>query len=414
MISTTTMAERTRQMDASAIREILKVVSRPGMISLAGGIPAPESFPMEILKQLTAEVLDRYGSRAFQYDPTEGFPPLQETLSEYLSRYCGISASPDEILVGSGSQGVLDALGKVVIGRGDMIAVEAPTYLGAIQAFNPYGPEYISLDTDDDGLLPASLDRVLSRFPVKMVYLVPTFQNPSGRTISLSRRIEIAEIIQKHHTLLVEDDPYGLLRYHGEHLPPIKSLAPENTVYIGTMSKVMAPGLRVGFCLAPETIRHWLVIAKQGVDLHTGTFSQAVAAAYLSGGHLERHLPKIIDLYKPKLSALLTALEIHLPADFRWSKPEGGMFVWVEGSPGLDTQSLYWKAVENNVAFVPGEFFFTRNGEGRETMRLNFTMADEASIHRAVATLAEVIRECTQEQGPALGEAKGSRERNFL
>jgi 2-aminoadipate transaminase len=384
------LADRTTSMDVNVIREILKVVSQPGMVSLAGGIPAPESFPMDIMRDLASTVIDKYGSNAFQYDPTEGFGPLRETLVGYLQPR-GIESTREEILVASGSQGVLDAVGKILISKGDKVAVEAPTYLGALQAFTPYEPEYVRLDTDDDGLVPESLDTVLDRGGIKFIYLVPTFQNPTGRTIPAERRKVIAEIIKKHDALLVEDDPYGSLRYRGDDIPTIKSFAPDQVVYISTLSKVFAPGLRIGFCVAPELIRKWLVIVKQGTDLHSSTFNQALAAEYISGGFLARHLPNIINLYRPKQEAMLSALDYYMPDDFKWSRPEGGMFIWAEGPAGLDMEKLYWKAVEKNVAFVPGQYFYTDPGEGIETMRLNFTMADEETIDRAIKTLSEVI-----------------------
>ena len=384
------LADRTKDMDASAIREILKVVSRPGMVSLAGGIPAPESFPMEIISDLTDRVITKYGSSAFQYDPTEGFGPLREALAVYL-REKDIPVSAEEVLVASGSQGVLDALGKVLISKGDSIAVEAPTYLGALQAFDPYEPDYIRMETDEDGLIPASLEETLLQHRVKFIYLVPTFQNPTGRTLPLERRERIAEIITRHDALLVEDDPYGALRYRGSTVPAIKTLAPDNVVYISTLSKVFAPGLRIGFCVAPKEIARWLVIVKQGVDLHTSTFNQALAAEYLTGNYLEDHLPRIIALYRPKQEAMLAALGRYFPPDFSYSRPEGGMFLWAEGPAGLDMEKLYYKAIAENVAFVPGKFFFTDPAEGHETMRLNYTMADESTIDRAIRTLAQVI-----------------------
>ena len=384
------LADRTRAMDVNVIREILKVVSQPGMVSLAGGIPAPESFPMEIMRDLTSIVIDKYASKAFQYDPTEGFGPLREALVDYL-RQKGVISTKEEILVASGSQGVLDAIGKVLISKGDKVAVEAPTYLGALQAFTPYEPQYVRLDTDDDGLIPASLEKALDRGGIKFIYLVPTFQNPTGRTITLERRRQIAALIKKYNALLVEDDPYGSLRYRGQDIPTIQSLAPGNVVYISTLSKVFAPGLRIGFCVAPELIRKWLVIVKQGTDLHSSTFNQALAAEYIAGGYLARHLPNIINLYRPKQQAMLSALDSYMPDDFTWSRPEGGMFIWAEGPRGMDMEGLYWKTVEKKVAFVPGKYFYTDPGEGMETMRLNFTMADEKTIDWAIKTLSEVI-----------------------
>jgi 2-aminoadipate transaminase len=385
------LAGRTRMMGASAIREILKVVSQPGMISLAGGIPAPESFPMEIICDLTTTVIEKYGSAAFQYDLTEGFTPLREALVGHLERK-GVCASAQEILVTSGSQGILDAAGKVLLSKGDRVAVEAPTYLGAIQAFNPYEPEYVRMDTDQDGLIPESLDHVLESTAVKFIYLVPTFQNPTGRTIPFERRKAIAEIVQKHDALLIEDDPYSDLRYRGEAIPPIKAFAPEHTVYASTLSKTFAPGLRLGFCVAPEVIRRWFVLTKQGVDLHTSTFNQALAAEYIAGGHLERHLPRIVELYRPKQEAMLEALDVHLPDGMSWTRPEGGMFIWAQGPKDLDIDRVYAESVRRNVAFVPGKYFYTQRGEGTETMRLNYTMIDEPTIHRAIRIIGEVIR----------------------
>jgi 2-aminoadipate transaminase len=272
-----------------------------------------------------------------------------------------------------------------------MVAVEAPTYLGALQAFSPYGPRYLSLATDEGGVLPEAMETLLRQERVKLIYLVPTFQNPTGRTLSLDRRRAIAELIQAHDVLLVEDDPYGALRYRGEPLPPIKSFAPDHVAYISTLSKVFAPGLRIGFVVAPERIRKALVKVKQGVDLHTATLGQALAAVYLDGGHLARHLPRIIDLYRPRQTAMLDSLERHFPADFTWSRPDGGMFVWAEGPVGMDTEAVYWRAVARRTAFVPGKYFYTEPGEGLATLRLNFTMASPEQIESAVGTLAAVI-----------------------
>ncbi len=389
------LAGRTKTMGASAIREILKVVSQPGMVSLAGGIPAPESFPLEIMDELVSRVFKKYGSWALQYDLAEGFIPLREALEEYLLESKNIQASADDILVATGSQGVLDGLGKVLISPGDRVAVEAPTYLGALQAFNPYEPHYLRMDTDKDGLIPESLEDILKTEQVKFIYLVPTFQNPSGRTIPLERRKRIAELVQQYDALLVEDDPYSALRYRGEEVPAIRTFAPEHVVYISTFSKILAPGLRIGFCVAPDVIKKWLVIVKQGVDLQTSTFSQALAAEYLNEGYLAQQLPKIVTLYRPKQEAMLKALETYFPKEFRWSNPEGGMFIWVEGPQGLDMEELYWKAIERNVAFVPGKFFFTQKDEGLETLRLNYTMADETTIEQAIKRLADVLHEAS-------------------
>lgn len=387
------LASRTESMAASAIREILKVANRPGVTSLAGGIPAPETFPMDILEKVFSEVLTRWGSSAFQYDLTEGFVPLREASSKYLSCY-SVKASTEDILVTSGSQGLLDAIGKILISPGDPVVVESPTYLGALQAFNPYGPRYVEIETDEFGAVPESLDEILKKQRPKFVYLVPTFQNPAGRTLSLERREMIAEIIIRHNVLLVEDDPYAALRYSGETVPSIKSMAPDHVLYGTTFSKVFAPGLRVGLAVPPgEELGSWLVRAKQGTDLHTSTLSQAMAAAYLEGGYLEDRLPLICAHYSPRLDAMLDALETSFPRDWTWSRPEGGMFLWAEGPSGTDIPRIYEKALSKNVAFVPGRYFYADPKNGGRTMRLNFTNADPDELRQAIATLADIISE---------------------
>ena len=386
------LSQRTSNMRKNQIREILKVVSQPGMISLAGGIPAPETFPIEDLYRINEAVLDRYGAAALQYDLTEGFTPFREALVGYLAAK-DINVSADELLVFNGSQSVLDTLGKVLITPGDIVALETPSYLGAISAFSAYEPNYVSIATDDDGVLPESLEVTLDRHPVKFIYLVTTFQNPTGRTLSVERREQIAEIVKQKGALVIEDDPYSDLRYRGEAVPPFYTFAPENTVYVSTVSKVFAPGLRLGFCVAPPLIREWLYTAKQGADLHSNTYAQALATEYICGGYLDRQVPKIIELYRPRQEAMLSAMDRHLPADYLCTKPDGGMFVWVEGPEGVDAEQIYWKAVENKVAFVPGKYFYVNPDEGLPTMRLNFTRSDEETIKSAIATLGRVIRE---------------------
>ena len=386
------LSQRTLSMRRNPIREILKVVSQPGMISLAGGIPAPETFPIEDLYRINEAVLDRYGTAALQYDRTEGFTPFREALASYLARK-EINASADEILVFNGSQSVLDIVGKVLISPGDTIALETPSYLGAISAFSAYEPNYVSIETDDEGILPESLEETLDRQNVKFIYLVTTFQNPTGRTLSAARRQQIAEIVSRRGALVIEDDPYSDLRYRGEAVAPFYTFAPENTVYVSTISKVFAPGLRLGFSVAPALIHEWLYTAKQGADLHSNTYAQALAAEYICGGYIYQQVPKIIELYRPRQEAMLAALEEHMPAGYHWTEPDGGMFIWVEGPEGVDAEQLYWKAVDQKVAFVPGKYFFIDPSDGLPTMRLNFTRSDEEAIVKAIATLGRVIVE---------------------
>ncbi|MGB7341201.1 MAG: PLP-dependent aminotransferase family protein [Phototrophicaceae bacterium] len=385
------LAKRTDRMQASAIREILKVVAQDGMISLAGGIPAPESFPIDIIRQLTNDVLDEFGAAALQYDKTEGFEPLREVLIPHLEEHGVRNINMDTLTIFSGSQGVLDLVAKILITPGDKIAIEAPSYLGAISAFNAYEPDYVSVATDDDGIIPEALEAVLKEHTIKMLYLVPTFQNPTGRTLSLERRKRVAELIQEYDVLLLEDDPYSALRYSGTALPPIQQFAPEHVVYSSTFSKILAPGLRIGYCVAPKALARWLVIAKQGTDLHTQSFGQAIAALYLSGGYLKAHLPKIIDIYRPRRDAMLSTLAATMPDGFQWTKPEGGMFLWLEAPPAVDVDALYHACVARGVAFVPGKYFFFDEDLGRSTIRFNFTMVSPSVIERAVETVANTI-----------------------
>lgn len=389
------LATRTSNMKASAIRELLKVAANPGMISLGGGLPSPDSFPLNLLAELTEKVLSKYGGTALQYDMTEGFMPLRKVLVDYcLER--GVPAKLENMYITSGSQGFLDAIGKVLITPGDYVALEGPTYLAAIQSFNAYEARYVQIETDDEGLIPESLEEVLKQVPVKFVYTIPTFQNPSGKTIPLERRKQIAEIITRYDVLLIEDDPYSALRYSGTPVPTIKSMAPDHVIYVSTLSKIFAPGLRIGFFVAPETIGRWMVIVKQGVDLHTCTYTQALATEYLAGGYVDEQVKKIIGLYAPKLDAMHHALTEYFPSDYRWTKPEGGMFLWVAGPRGIDMEEIYQYSIEKKVAYVPGKFFFPRAGDGLETMRLNYTNITEEQIRHAIKTLADVLHEHTE------------------
>lgn len=397
------LAARTKQMEASAIREILKVASQPEVVSLAGGLPAAESFPLDLVPGLLDQVVRKYGAAALQYDASEGFAPLREALVPHLAAR-GVTASAEQLLITHGSQGALDGIGKVFLSPGDLVAVEAPTYLGALQAFNPYQPRYVQVEADDDGLVPGSLEAVLSAGGakgaggVKLVYAVPTFQNPTGRTLSLERRQQVAEILRRHDALLVEDDPYSDLRYVGERVPPIHQFAPDHVIYLTTLSKTFSPGLRIGVCVAPAEAFRWLVIARQGVDLHTSTLGQALAAEYLAGGHLDERLPSIVEFYRPRREAMLAALERTMPEGVQWTRPEGGMFIWIQGPRGLDAVRLYDAAIAGGVAFVPGRYFYAADDadlppDALATFRMNFTAAEPEVIDRAVEVVAAAIHD---------------------
>lgn len=386
------LATRTSHIKASAIRELLKLATSPGMISLGGGLPSPDSFPLGLVMELTEKVIKKYGSVALQYDLTEGFIPLRKALIDHCKAN-GIDAELQNVYITSGSQGFLDAIGKLLISPGDLVAVEGPTYLAALQAFNAYEAGYVKIETDDEGLIPESLEEVLKNNKIKFVYTVPTFQNPSGKTIKLKRREQIAEIIKRYDALLVEDDPYSALRYSGEPLPTIKSMAPDNVVYVSTFSKIFAPGLRLGYFVAPESFGRWMVIVKQGVDLNTCTFTQALASEYLIGGYLPKQMEKTIAIYKPKLNVMINAIEDYFPKGFKWVKPDGGMFLWVEGPKGLDMEQVCFETIKKKVGFVAGKFFYPDPNDGIETMRLNFTNVSAEQIIYAMKTIAEVVKE---------------------
>lgn len=384
------LAARTVRMQVSAIREILKVTQGSDVISLAGGLPAPEAFPVDIVRAICNRVLEENPVAALQYGPSEGHDALRQTLVEYAGRL-GIEASLEEVLVFTGSQQVLDLLGKVFVDIGDKVVVESPTYLGALQSLSAYQPEYVLWPTDDEGAIPEALEEILRRNRVKLIYLVPNFQNPTGRTLGLERRRSIARILAQHEAVLVEDDPYGRLRYGGADVPSIKSLAPDNVIYLSSFSKVLSPGFRLGWVVAPREICRWLVVAKQGADLHTSALSQAIAAEFVAGGYLEAHLPVILGLYRRRLAAILGALQSHWDGWATWTRPEGGMFVWATLPGNMDTEEVYWKAIERKVAFVPGKFFHV-DGSGKNTMRLNFSNTDEDKLVDAVERLTRTVR----------------------
>jgi len=386
------LASRTARMSQNSIREILKVTSRPEIISLAGGLPAPNSFPIDEINILHNHIMNKYGPAIFQYGLTEGFIPFREAICTYLGKK-GIQTAVANIVITSGSQGALDAVGKLLLDKGDILAVESPTYLGAMTAFNPYEPTYVQIETDSEGIIPESLEAILKNQKVKLIYLNPTFQNPTGRTLSESRREMIANIIVKYNAIAIEDDPYGDIRYRGLALQSLKARIPDNIIYLGTFSKIFAPGFRLGFAVAPSNICDWMTMAKQGVDLHSNSYGQALAAEYITEGYYDKHLPKIINIYKPKQEAMLRALETYFPNDFTWTKPDGGMFIWVQGPNQLDTFKAYPEAIKRNVAYVPGQCFYAKQGDGQATMRLNFTNASIENITEAIRRLADMFKQ---------------------
>jgi 2-aminoadipate transaminase len=386
------LATRTERMTRSAIREILKITQMPEVISFAGGLPAPEVFPVEEFRKSSAFVLEEAPQRALQYSTTEGFPPLREYLVSKFAKYTS-RIKPKHFMLTCGSQQALDLVGKIFISPGDTILTEAPTYLGAVQAWNAYEPRYVTVPLDDQGMQVDLLDQVLASEPVKFIYVLPNFHNPAGTTMPIERREKLVEIAAKHHVFIIEDDPYGELRFEGEDIPPIVSLHEENVIYLGTFSKTLAPGIRLGWIIAPDIVMERLIQAKQGADLHTGTYVQMLAYDIASRGILEKHIVTIRNVYRERRDVMLAAMEKHFPPEVTWTKPEGGLFLWARCPQGIDTEKLLQVAVEKEkVAFVPGYAFYP-DGQGKNAMRLNFSAMPPDMIQIGIERLGRVLKE---------------------
>ena len=381
-------SERARAIQSSAIREILKVTERPEVISFAGGLPSAATFPVDRMRAAFERVLSVNGREALQYSTTEGYAPLREWVAAHVGTPQA-PVSPDEVLMVSGSQQGLDLLAKVLVDPGDMVLVETPTYLGALQAFSLFAPQYVPIASDADGLLPEALGDALRG--AKFLYCLPNFQNPTGRLMSEERRHRLAERARELDLLILEDDPYGALSYDGETPPSIRSLAPERTVYMGSFSKVLSPGLRLGYVIAPPALRAKLVQAKQATDLHTATLSQMAVYDVIKDGFLVTHIPTIRRLYREQCAAMLSALAHYMPEGVRWNAPRGGMFLWAELPGGMDASAVLEKAIEKNVAFVPGAPFYAANPV-IESLRLAFVTVPPPRIEEGVECLAGVIR----------------------
>ena len=387
-------SERAQQLTSSAIREILKVTERPEVISFAGGLPAPGGFPVEVVRAAFDKVLSTNGRAALQYGPTEGFAPLRQWVADDLNK-AGASVAADQILIVSGSQQALDLLGKVLIDKDSKVLVEDPSYLGALQSFSLYQPNFVPVPTDEGGLIPEAITPELAE-GARFLYALPNFQNPTGRTLSLERRIALVKRAAELNLTIVEDDPYGELRYAGEPQPGLIALAAEygaNVVRLGSFSKVLAPGLRLGYIVAPKAVYPKLLQAKQAADLHTPGYNQRLVAEVMKGGFLDRHVPTIRALYKQQCEAMLAALDKEMQGlGVHWNRPDGGMFLWVRLPEGMSAIELLPKAVERNVAFVPGAAFYADNADQR-TLRLSFVTSTVEQIATGIAALAAAIRE---------------------
>lgn len=379
-------ARRAERMNPSVIREILKVTERPGIISLAGGLPSPDTFPVDAMRAACERVLRDAPHAALQYAASEGHAPLRLWVADHMAAQ-GVKASADRVLITTGSQQGLDLVGKVLIDAGSRVAVETPTYLGALQAFAPYEPDFVPVDCDADGPVPERLADVKG---ARFLYTVPNFQNPSGRCLSAARRLALVEQARALGLPLVEDNPYGDLGYDAPPLAPLSSHWAEGTVYLGSFSKVLAPGLRLGYLIAPRALFPKLLQAKQAADLHTPGFNQRVVHEVIQTGFLDAHVATIRALYRQRRDAMGAALEAHLPRGCRWVVPSGGMFFWVELPPEVDAMALLPQAVERGMAFVPGEPFYAGPAR-RNTLRLSFVSVPPEQIARGVALLAETL-----------------------
>jgi len=410
---TSRYAQRTKGIKSSAIRELLKFTQRPEVISFAGGLPAPEVFPAQRFQQACQKVLEQKPHLALQYGATEGYEPLREMVARHIARY-GIQAKSENVLITSGSQQALDLIGKLLINPGDRVLVEAPTYLGALQAFNVYGADYVSVRSDDDGLRSELLEDPLRSGP-KFMYVLPNFQNPGGTTLSEGRRHELVRLADKYGIPIVEDDPYGQLRYEGEHLTPLVVLDRENlrrdqgysignVLYLSTFSKTLAPGLRLGWIVAPPDVIAKLVQLKQGADLHSSTFVQMVAYEVARDNFLDEHVKRIRSVYRERRDVMLDALSRDFPPEVTWTKPKGGLFLWVTLPDGADAARLLDAAGRENVAFVPGDCFYAPNGHpdlGRRQMRLNFSAAPPDQIREGIRRLSLAVKEQLANLPPA-------------
>jgi len=394
-------AGRTKKITSSAIRELLKMASRPEVISFGGGMPAPELFPREQILAACERVLKNpeLANQALQYSTTEGYPPLREWIANFMGRD-GLKVNPDNILITGGSQQALDMIGKVFIDEGDFVVVESPTYLGALQAWAPYAVQYSLAASDQDGMNPEGMEVVLKNDP-KFMYVLSNFQNPTGVTISLARRQKLVELSTEFGVPIVEDDPYGALVFEGDPIPPILALESQyaksegsNVIYLSTFSKILTPGLRLAWMVAPSRVIAKMVQAKQGMDLHTNTFSQYVAYEVARTGFLTGHIEKIKEVYRHRRDVMLDCLEEQMPQgkNIKWTHPNGGLFLWVTLPPQIDSAEVLECAVRENVAFVPGESFHPGGG-GKNTMRLNFSYMPDEKIAEGISRLGRVIKQ---------------------
>lgn len=388
-------AQRMSKTPRSFVREILKVTENPEIISFGGGLPNPQSFPVKAISNAVNQLLAENGSDALQYSTTEGYEPLREYIAQrYFSQ--GLNVTADEILITNGSQQCLDLVGKVFVDKDDKILLEKPTYLAAIQAFSLYEPEFKSVPLQKDGVDLDALEDILSNENIKLFYTVTSFQNPTGITYSKRKREKLAKLLKKYETVLIEDNPYGELRFMGDFIPPVKSCLNEGILF-GSFSKIVSPGMRLGWIVAPAEVMDKLIIAKQASDLHSNYFTQRVVYQYLKTNPIDEHIQKIRNLYKNQRNLMIRMMEKYFPPEVEYTQPEGGMFLWVTLPPGTSSMELFEMAIEENVAFVPGQAFYA-DGSGENTLRLNFTNSDDKSIEEGIQRLGLAIEKLLSEK----------------
>ncbi|WP_019123691.1 PLP-dependent aminotransferase family protein [Brevibacillus massiliensis] len=391
-------SKRSKYAAASQTREILKVTEKPEIISFAGGLPAPELFPVEEIKAACEAVLHESGAQALQYSTTEGYLPLRQAIADRL-KTIGINTTVENLLITGGSQQGLDLTGKLFLDDGDTVICESPTYLAAIQAFKIYNANFAEVPMDEDGMIMEELERVLQEHPhAKFIYTIPDFQNPTGRTMNLERRKKIMELANRYNTIIVEDNPYGAVRFAGEALPPIKHFDQEGRViYLSTFSKIFAPGLRLGWICANQTFMEKFVAFKQAADLHTDIFAQRVAAKYMELFDLEAHIQKIKAVYLGRREKMIECIKAFFPTQTKYSAPEGGLFIWVELPDNIDTKEIFAECLKHHVAFVPGESFFPTSAK-KNTFRLNYSNMPEDRIVEGMRRLGDVLRRAAVEE----------------
>jgi 2-aminoadipate transaminase len=388
-------AKRANNIKPSAIREIFKVAKLPGVISLAGGLPAPESFPHTIVKSIIKTMFQKNKDDILQYGLSEGLPQLRQEIIKLQYKLDKKKYQQENILITTGAQEVMDLVAKVLVDPDDIILVESPTFTGALSSFAPYRPKYKAIKTDDNGVVPDHIESLLKKYKnIKLIYLIPNFQNPTGTTISLERRKQIARLAEKYKVFVLEDDPYRLIRFEGKNLPSIASYDNKGWIlYASSFSKILAPGLRLGWICGPKQFIEKLVFAKQGVNLHTSPFVQFIAYYYLHQGHLNSHLPKIQKIYQSKAKIMKQSLKKELGAIAQFTNPQGGMFYWLKTNKALDLTKLYHKAAYDfKVAYVPGEHFYAPGTKVyKNTMRLNFSYPTALQITKGIKRLRKLF-----------------------